>query len=140
MSVDFDQSGTFRQWVKHDLGPSIGLVMLPLQNVLAITSAGTFALSADTTFLQVNVAGAVTVILPRAAAPVVPAISVPGLFGNIPIVIADVGGNAQAHPITIQAQPGESVMGLASIQITVAYGAYTLAPNSSSHTWNAIAP
>jgi hypothetical protein len=140
MMPDLDQSGTFRQWVRQNLGPSIGWVTLPLQNVLPITSAGTYTLSPDTTLVQVNVAGAVTVILPRATLPAVPAIAQPGLYGSVPIVIVDIGGNAQANPITIQPQPGETIMGLTSISLSVAYGGYTLTPNSASHLWNVISP
>jgi hypothetical protein len=139
-AVDFDKSGTYRSWVRADLGPSVGMAMLPLQNVLAITAAGTFTLTPDVTLVQVNVAGAVTIILPRAAYPPVPAIAVPGLYSGVPVVVVDVGGNAGAHPITIQPAAGETIMGLASIQITAAYGGYTLTPNSAAHTWNAISP
>jgi hypothetical protein len=138
--IDFDQSGTFRSWMRQYLGPSVGWVTLPLQNVFPITAAGTYTLSPDVSQVTVNVAGAVTIILPPARHPSVPPIAQPGLYGNTPIVIVDVGGNAAAHPITIQAAPTETIMGLASIQITAAYGGYTLAPNSAQATWNAISP
>jgi hypothetical protein len=137
--IDFDQSGTFRSWMRQDLGPSVGATLIPA-SVFPITAAGTYTLTPDVSQVTVNVAGAVTIILPSARHPSVPPIGQPGLYGNTPIVIVDVGGFAQVHPITIQAAPTETIMGFASIQITAAYGGFTLLPNSAQATWNAISP
>jgi hypothetical protein len=123
------------------MGPSIGSVWTPLQNVLLITAAGTYNLDPSTSLVEVNVAGAVTLVLPPATDPIVPAGVQPGLFANNPITIVDIGNHAQANPITIQRNnAGESIMGLASIQITVNYGGFTLLPNSALRTWNSISP
>ena len=61
---DLDQGGTYRQWMLQALGPSVGKVVGPLQNVLQIASAGTYTLDRNTNNVQVNVAGAVTIVLP----------------------------------------------------------------------------
>ena len=136
--TDLDQGGTPRQWVLAELGPTFGGVWYPLQNLLIPLAGGTFNIDASTSVVQVNSTGAVTLILPAARAPSVPA--QPALFVKNPILIADIGGNAAAHPITIQPQPGENIMGLPSIQITVNYGAYTLEPSSNLLGWNSISP
>lgn len=139
--VDLDQGGTFRQWAKVYMGPSVGWINAPVQNVFPITSAGTYFLDPSTSFVTVNTSGSVTIVLPSCVDPTAGAQAQPGLFANNPIVIVDIGGNAQASPITIQRNNvNESVMGLASIQITVNYGGYTLAPNSATATWNSISP
>lgn len=140
--TDLDQGGTSRQWVRTYLGPSVGWVYLPGLNPLpTIIVAGTYTLSPDTTLVQVNVVGAVTIILPSAIDPGVPAVTQGGLFAKKPITIVDIAGNAQAHPITIQpASVAENIMGLASIQISVNYGGYTLNPSNSQKGWTSISP
>lgn len=139
--VDLDQGGTFRGWVRQYLGPSVGWVMLPGQNILPIAVAGTYTLTPDITLVTVNVAGAVTIVLASAIQPSVSAGVQPGLFGNVPVTIVDIGGNATPHPIMIQPASGaETIMGLASISISVNYGGYTLVPNSPLKTWNSISP
>jgi len=123
MSVDFDLSGTFREYARIGMGPSIGWLFMPVFANLSITAGGTYALAKGTTYVSVNVAAPVTVTLPPAM-PVsfVAAIANPGHHINQPITIADVGGFAQAWPITINCVAGDSIMGLSQIQITVNYG------------------
>jgi hypothetical protein len=106
----------------------------------AITAGGTYNIDLSTTYVTVNTTGAVTIILPAALNPLAGVGAIPGPFVDAPVVIVDVGGNAQAHPITIQPAAGDTIMGLASIQITVNYGGYTLAPNSVTREWNSISP
>lgn len=133
--IDLDQGGTFRTWLRQYLGPSVGWVLLPVQNIFPINAPGTYILAPDVTFVPVNVVGTVTIILPSSRIPAVPAGVQPGLFGNLPITIIDVGGNGSAHPITIDPNPADTIMGLSSIQITTNYGGFTLSPNSG--VWNA---
>lgn len=141
--TDLDQGGTNRQWVLADMGPTLGRVRVPLQNVLVITVAGTYVLNASTTLVQVNCNGAVVIKLPTAIQPSYQGApsAQPGNFANSPITIVDVGGFAASHPITIDpASVAETIMDLTSIQIQVAYGGYTLLPNSAEATWNSISP
>ena len=146
--TDLDQGGTQRSWVNSYLGPSVGWVRTPQQNILAITAAGTYAINLSTTLVTVNVAGSVTLTLPSAKG----ASSlggtggatdgaVPGVANKVPITIVDVGGNAQAYPITINPVSGaETIMGLSSISLSVNYGGYTLEPNAAQSMWNSISP
>jgi hypothetical protein len=123
------------------MGPSVGWVRKPIQNILPITAGGTYTIDPSTSLITVNTTGAVTIILPSAVTPSAGAQAQPGLFVQNPITIVDIGGNATAHPITIQRNnSNESVMGLASISLSVNYGGYTLAPNSAQKTWNSISP
>jgi len=139
--LDFDQSGTSRQWLRTYLGPSVGWIMAPYQIVLPITAAGTYSLDPSTNLVEVNVAGAVTIILPLSANPVVGPQAQPGLFADNPITIVDIGGNAAANNITIQPyNVSETVMGLASIKIATNFGGYTLQPVPGQRTWTSISP
>jgi hypothetical protein len=126
MAVDFDQSGVFREYSNLFLGPSIGPITVPIFSNLSITAGGSYTLTRGVTRVSVNVAAPVTITLPPSQ-PVAggpPAIANPGNHLNWPITIADVGGNAQAWPIIIQPVPGDTIMGNASMQITVNYGGY----------------
>jgi hypothetical protein len=119
----------------------VGWTWVPSSNVLPITAAGTYVLDPSTSLVTVSVAGAVIIVLPSAIDPSVPAGVQPGLFANNPITIVDIGGNATAHPITIQPASGsENIMNLPSISLSVNYGGYSLLPNSALKGWNSISP
>jgi hypothetical protein len=139
--TDFDQSGTFREYGNIYLGPSVGGITVPIFSNLSITSAGTYALAKGTTYVSVNVAAPVTVTLPPAM-PVgfVAAIANPGAHINQNVTICDVGGNAQAFPITIQAAAGDTIMGLPSIQIAVNFSGRVLSTPSegSPRVWTPV--
>src|SRR6516165_7752995 len=139
--VDLDQSGTSRQWQRTYLGPSVGWIYAPYQNLQPITAAGTYTIDPSTNLIEVNVAGAVTIILPSCQFPAAGAQAQPRLFANNPITIVDVGGNAATNNITINPNNvSETVMGLASIKIATNYGGYTLQPVPSARTWTSISP
>lgn len=146
--LDLDQGGTFRQWVRAYLGPSVGWQLVPATNVLQITVPGTYVLNLSTTLVEVNCNGLVTITLPSAQGTSslggtggVTDGAVPGVAAKYPITIVDVGGFASVpQPITIQAAAGESIMNLASIQISTAYGGFTLEPIPAAKMWNSISP
>ena len=134
--VDLDQGGTSRQWVRTYLGPSVGWVYLPGRNPFEITAAGTYTITPDTSVVNVNANGAVIIILPSALNPNAPAGALPGLYGRTAISIVDVGGFATAQPITIKpASVAETIMGLAQVQITSAFGAFILSQNVTLKGW-----
>jgi hypothetical protein len=120
---------------RTNLGPTVGETDAPVENALAITAPGTYILDPSVSLVRVNVAGAVTVILPSAANPPVVATTQPGLFVSNPITIVDIGGNADAFPITIQPKSGENIMGLAQIQLSTPFGGWTLEPNAALEGW-----
>ncbi len=133
--TDIDQGGTSRQWVRTYLGPSVGWIYEPLRNVLAITATGTYILDRSTNLVTVNVVGAVSIVLPTCIVSPSGAQAQPGTFAQNPITIVDIGGNANAHNITIQPNAGETIMGLASILINSNYGGYILQPQSNLKQW-----
>jgi len=123
------------------MGPSVGWQYVPLQNVLLITAAGTYNLDQRVSLVEVNVAGAVIIVLPSAKNPAAGAQAQPQLFAKNPITIVDIGNHAQANPITIQRNNStESIMGLTQVTIGVNYGAFTLLPNPTTLEWNNISP
>lgn len=139
--TDLDQGGTNRQLRRQFLGPSLGWIETPAEaaSILAITSAGTFSIDPSTTLVTVNVAGAVTLNLPKAKSPTNQTGQL-GLFVQNPITIVDIGGNAAAHPITISPVAGETIMNLASITLSVNFGGYTLKPTNALPGWSSISP
>jgi hypothetical protein len=141
MAMDLDQGGTSRQWSKNYLGPSIGWVEVPRQNIQPITAAGTYNIDPSTNLIEVNVAGAVTVVLPSCVFPAAGPLALTRLFAANPITVVDVGGNAATNNITIQPNnAAETVMGLTSIKIATNYGGFTLQPVSGLKTWTSISP
>ncbi len=133
--TDLDMGGTSREWVNQYLGPSVGWVRMPARNLLEITAAGTYTLDLSTNLVHVNVNGAVTINLPTASNPSVPAGVLPGKFGKISIGIVDIGGFAATYPITIAPAAGETIMNLSSIQITSNYGGFILYPSNALKGW-----
>ena len=134
--TDLDQGGTAREWVMVYMGPSVGYVRAPRRNPLSITVAGTYTINYSTNLVEVNCNGAVTIILPSAIDPKVPAGVLPGDFVKCPITIVDIGGFAGAHPITIQpASNAENTLGETQVQITAAYGGFSLNPSNAQQGW-----
>jgi hypothetical protein len=139
--MDLDLGGTSRQWQRTYLGPSVGWIMVPWQNLLPITAAGTYNIDPSTNLIEVNVAGAVTIVLPSCQFPASGPQAQTRLFASNPITIIDTGGNAASNNITINPNnPGETVMGLTSIKIATNYGGFTLQPVSAQKTWTSISP
>lgn len=140
--IDLDQGGTARQWVRTYLGPTVGWVYLPGLNPLpTITANGTYFIQPDTTLVQVNNNGPVSIILPTAIDPGVPAVTQGALYAKKPITIVDIGGFAQASNIVIAPfSVAENIMGLSSIKIAVNYGAFTLNPSNAQRGWTSISP
>lgn len=138
--TDLDQGGTNRQYARQYLGPSLGWVTTPASSagILAVTAAGTYTVDRSVTMITVNVNGAVTLNLPKAHTPSVPAQL--GLFVQTPIVIVDIGGFAAAHPIVINPNGAETIMGLTTISITIPYGGFTLKPIDALSGWESISP
>lgn len=133
--TDLDQGGSTRQFERRWLGPSVGWVWTPVENILAVTSASASPV-VGTTLVTVNYNGAVTITLPDVTQPSIPANSIPGPFLGLPLTIVDIGGFAATHNITINPAAGKTIISLASIAIANAYGGFTLIPNLSTGNWD----
>lgn len=133
--LDLDQGGTYREWDKVYLGPTVGWVWYPSRSQLLISAAGTYVLDPSTTYVQVSIAGAVTIFLPPLSGITAPPLVLPGRAVKAPISIVDVGGFAAANPITIMPNSiADTILGLTSIQIASAYGGFNLFPNVGTWT------
>lgn len=133
--TDLDQGGTFRQYQRIWLGPSVGWITFPASNVLPITAAGTTTAVIGTTLITVNVAALVTIQLWNPAVATVPAGVLPGDYIAPSLTVVDTGGNAASFNITILPAAGHTIIGLASIAIVEAYGAWTLNPDINTGNW-----
>ncbi len=141
--TDLDQGGTNRAYNRIYLGPSVGWITTPApaSSLLSITTPGTYNLDPSTTLVTVNAAGAVFVVLPSAAVSAAGPQAQPGLFAQTPVTIVDVGGQAQAHPITILPFTGaQTIMGLTLVQITINFGGFTFKPIDAISGWEQLPP
>lgn len=133
--TDLDQGGTFREWIRTYMGPSVGWVQAPARSVLVIATAGTFSLQLSTTLVVINTTSAVTIVMPSAKDASVPAGAQPGLYVKSIINIVDISGapNVTIEPIS----NAETIMGLASISLKSDYGSFSLRPDNAFAGWTA---
>lgn len=136
--TDLSLGGIVRQGTRIYLGPSLGWIDWP-GAIYPLVAAGTYQITPGYSLITVNVAGAVTVILPTTILPTNQGAQA-ALLAPQPITIVDVGGNALNNPITIEPfqGTGETIMNLNSIALNSNYGSWTLAPNAAQKTWNSI--
>ena len=132
---DLDQGGTFREWVRTYLGPSVGWVYLPGSNILSVTTGGTTTVVEGTSLVIIDTTAAVTVKLPSALDPSVPAGALPGPYVKSIVTIVDIAG---APNCTIDPASGaETIMSLASIALATPYGSFSLRPDNTLKGWTA---
>ncbi len=127
--LDLDQGGSFRQYVRRWLGPSVGWVLSPDDNVVPITTGGITTLLVGTTLVQISFNGNVTVRLPSSKQFVVPGV-IPGRSLALPLTVVDIAGFVDGATILYTIVPfgTEKIMGLNSIDIASPYGAFVLLP------------
>lgn len=137
--LDLDQGGTFRQTQRVFMGPSVGWVIAPNQNVLPITTIGTTIVLRGMNLVTVNVnADGVVIQLPPAKATPAGPQAIPNQSVIVPVAILDIGGYAYLHNIRINPDPSEVVQGidgLAFIDLGSAFGAYILRPRIDTGGW-----
>lgn len=130
--MDLDQGGTSREWVNQYLGPSVGWVRVPARNLLEITVAGTYAVDLSTNLIHINTTGAVTLNLPSAQNPSVPAGALPGGYGKVSIGIVDIKG---APNVTINPAAEETILNQASLSLVTPYAGFILYPSNTLKGW-----
>ncbi len=136
--LDLDQGGTFRQWTKMWMGPSVGWVPVPVDAVLNITATGTYEIARGTSLILLNVDANVTLNLPSArAAPQGPQ-AIPGQWVINPVTIVDIGGFASTRTYNVVPFGSETISGLASVQLASDRGTIILNPILTTGSWNLI--
>lgn len=134
--LDLDQGGTFRQWVRNYMGPSVGWVSVPVDAVLNITATGTYTIQRGTSLILLNVNANVTINLPSAKASPQGPQAIPGQWVINPVTIVDIGGFASTRVYNIVPFAGETISGLASVQLATDRGTVILIPILTTGGWN----
>lgn len=133
--TDLDQGGTFRQYQRVFMGPSIGWLTVPQQAVLPITTVGSINIARGTNLITINVNGTVNIALPSSKASVVGPGAIPGQWWLELVTIADVGGFAGSNLYRITPNGSETISGLTFIDLVSPYGAYVLKPLLETGGW-----
>lgn len=134
--LDLDQGGTFRQWVKMYMGPSVGWISVPVDAVLDITAGGTYTIQRGTSLILINVDADVTINLPSSlAAPQGPQ-ALPGQWVINPVTVVDIGGFAGSRTYNIVPFGSELISGLPSVPLASPRGTIILIPILTTGGWN----
>ena len=109
MPSDLDQSGSSWQKVRAWQGPSLGWVEVQVKPSRTINVGGSYQVFPGDGVIFVNVAAAVTLVLPDVKLWVNEFAYQPATAFERAIWIKDLGGNAATFPITIQTPVGQSI-------------------------------
>lgn len=134
--TDLDMGGTFRQWAKMFMGPSVGWVSVPVDAVLNITAGGTYSIARGTSLILLNVNALVTLNLPSSKASPAGPQALPGQWVINPVTIVDVGGFASSRTYNIVPFGSELISGLVSVQLATDRGTVILIPILTTGGWN----
>lgn len=136
--LDLDQGGTFRQWTKMFMGPSVGWVPIPVDAVLEITAGGTYTIARGTSLIAINVNASVTLNLPSAKASPQGPQAIPGQWVINPVTVFDKGGFANPGTVNYLINPlgAERISGLTQVQLATPYGTVILIPILTTGGWN----
>ena len=134
--LDLDQGGTFRQWVRQYMGPSVGWVSVPVDAVLNIIATGTYTIQRGTSLILLNVNANVTINLPSAKASPQGPQAIPGQWVINPVTIVDIGGFASSRTYNIVPFGSETISGLASVPLATDRGTLILIPILTTGGWN----
>jgi hypothetical protein len=136
--TDLDQGGTFRQYQRVWMGPSVGYQTFPFQAILNITAAGTYTVARGTNLIKISANGNVTLNLPSAKAATQGPQAKPGEWIIAPVTIVDIGGNAASNTFSIVPNGTEKISNLSSVQLAANYGTVVLEPLLDTGGWNLI--
>jgi hypothetical protein len=135
--LDLDQGGTFRQYQRIWMGPSVGWQTMPVQAILDRSTAGTLTLLRWTNLVKLKVpTGTLDIDLPSSKASAQGPQAIPGQWIYNPVIIMDLLGTA-ANPTVINVNPfgSELISGLAQIQLATPYGTILLEPDLVNGGW-----
>lgn len=135
--LDLDQGGTFRQYQRVFMGPSVGWLTVPVQAIINQSTAGTLVLQRWTNLVKLKVAsGVLNIDLPSSKASSQGPQAIPGQWVYNPVIIMDLLGSA-GGALTVNIFPfgSELISGLATIQLATPYGTILLEPELVSGGW-----
>ncbi len=135
--LDLDQGGTFRQYQRIWMGPSVGWQAMPVQAILNITAAGNYSILRWTNLIrQKAAAGTVNINLPSSKATAQGPQAIPGQWVYNPVIVIDQSGQAGAA-CTVNLNPfgSELISGLAQVQLATPYGTIILEPILETGGW-----
>lgn len=133
--IDLDQGGTFRQFQRVFLGPSVGWLTVPQAAVYPIVAAGTYPIARGTNLITLAVNGTVNIQLPSSKASPSGPQAIPGQWWLETVTIADVGGFAGTALYHITPFAGELISGLSFVDLASPYGTYILKPQLETGGW-----
>jgi hypothetical protein len=138
--TDLDQGGTFRQWTKMFMGPSVGWISVPIDAVLNITATGIYTIARGTSLILINVNANVTLNLPSALASPAGPQAIPGEWVINPVTIVDIGGFANPPTVTYLVVPlgTEKISSLNNVTLAAPFGTLILNPILATGGWNLI--
>lgn len=136
--TDLDQGGTFRQWTRMWMGPSVGWVPVPVDAVLNITAGGTYTIARGTSLILLNVNASVTLNLSSSKAAVQGPQAIPGQWVINPVTVVDIGGFANPGTVDYSIVPNgtEKISGLNSVPLATPRGTVILIPILATGGWN----
>lgn len=135
--LDLDQGGTFRQYQRIWMGPSVGWQTMPVQAVLNIAAAGTYTILRWTNLIKIKAtAGVVTINLPLSQASAQGPQAIPGQWVYNPVIITDLGGQCGlAVTCNINRAGAELISGLTQVQLATPYATVLLEPILDTGGW-----
>jgi hypothetical protein len=135
--TDLDQGGTFRQYQRVWMGPSVGWLNMPVIAILEIDAAGTYTLQRWTNLIKIRAtSGAITINLASSLASPEGPQAIPGQWVYNPVIIVDLGGQAGAAlSVDIIPAANEFISGQASISFSAQYGTVLLEPILDTGGW-----
>lgn len=135
--LDLDQGGTFRQYQRVFMGPSVGWQTMPVQAILTQTAAGTLALLRWTNLVKLKVtSGVLNINLPSSKASAQGPQAIPGQWVYNPVILIDQSGQAGvATTINVNPFGSELISGLAQVQLATPYGTIILEPELVNGGW-----
>lgn len=136
--LDLDQGGTFRQFQKVWMGPSVGWLTMPVQAVLPITVAGVYPIQRWTNLITLAANGNITLNLPSSKASPTGPQAIPGQWVLNPVTVVDIGGFAAGVVYSIVPNGAELISGLASVRLSAQYGSIILKPILETGGWTLI--
>lgn len=136
--VDLDQGGTFRQYQKVWMGPSVGWLNMPIQAILNITAAGTYTIQRWTNLIKIKAtSGVINLDLPSSKATPQGPQAIPGQWVYNPIIIVDIAGQCSiAVTCNVIPNGSELISGLSSLELASPYGTLLLEPALDTGGWN----